>query len=69
MIVLFVLYSSQTALQRFANMARSRSFTEFLLITRTFILLLICLDNLKTAMDYDLLLYAGIFSTILLIST
>ncbi len=37
-------------------MARSRSLAGFLLITRMFVLLLICLDSTKAAMGYDLLL-------------
>ena len=42
--------------QRSANMARSRSFAGFILITRMFMLLLICFDKLKAAMGYYLLL-------------
>jgi hypothetical protein len=37
-------------------MARSRSFALCLLITRMFMFLLICFDNLKAAMGYYLLL-------------
>jgi hypothetical protein len=37
-------------------MARGRSLLEFILITRMFVLLLICLDERKAAMGYDLLL-------------
>ena len=39
-------------------MARSRSLVKCLLITHMFMLLLICLDNPKAAMGYDLLLAA-----------
>jgi len=42
--------------QRVANMARSRSLAGCLLITRMFMLLLICLDSTIAAMGYDLLL-------------
>ena len=45
--------------QRVANMARSRSLALCLLITRMFMLLLICLDSTKAAMGYDLLLWAA----------
>ena len=45
--------------KRVANMARSRSIALCLLITRMFVLLLICLDERKAAMGYYLLLYAG----------
>ncbi len=40
-------------------MARSRSIAGCLLITRMFMLLLICLDSTKAAMGYDLLLATG----------
>jgi hypothetical protein len=45
-------------------MACSRSLAFCLLITRMFILLLICLDSTNAAMGYDLLL-CGVFSFIL----
>ncbi len=38
-------------------MARSRSLAICLLITRIFMLLLICLNSTKAAMGYDLLLH------------
>ena len=45
-------------------MARSRSLAGFMLITRMFMFLLICLDNPKAAMGYDLLLWAGHFNSL-----
>jgi hypothetical protein len=43
-------------------MARGRSLAICLLITRMFMLLIICLDSTKAAMGYDLLLETVIFS-------
>jgi hypothetical protein len=42
-------------------MARSRSLALCFLITRMFMLLLICLDSTKAAMGYDLLLGCVLF--------
>jgi hypothetical protein len=47
--------------QRVANMARSRSLAKCFLITRIFMLLLICLNNTKAAMGYYLLLAVVIY--------